>query len=69
MGSHYPELGIGFVAGVWVMTLLATVCVCLRLYSRFILTRSAGSDDFLITVALVRELDCHVLHIRLLTFL
>ena len=49
-----PDRGIYYLAVGWALTGVAIVVVALRLYSRILLTRSAGSDDFAIVISLVR---------------
>lgn len=48
-GHWYLVLG-------WTLTAIALVSVALRLYSRTLLTRSAGSDDFTILFPVVLTL-------------
>lgn len=45
--------GIAYLALAWSLTFIATTLCAIRLYSRTILTRSVGSDDFAIVFALV----------------
>ena len=45
--------GIAYLVLTWGLTFIATIVCTIRLYSRTILTRSVGSDDFTILVALV----------------
>lgn len=51
---QYNSVGIAYVSLQWIFTAIALIAVTLRLYSRTLLTRSVGSDDFLITIAFVR---------------
>ena len=48
-GVYYLALG-------WTLTGIAIVTVALRLYSRMVLTRSAGSDDFTIVFPVILTL-------------
>lgn len=46
--------GIAYLVLGWSLTFIAMLLCTIRMYSRTILTRSVGSDDFAILVALVR---------------
>ncbi|KAL8890164.1 MAG: hypothetical protein Q9215_002639 [Flavoplaca cf. flavocitrina] len=50
---QYNSVGIAYVSLQWIFTAIALLAVTLRLYSRTLLTRSVGSDDFLIAIAFV----------------
>ena len=45
---HHNAKGIAFVYYEWNLTGIAVLAVGLRLYSRAFLTRSIGSDDFVL---------------------
>ena len=51
---HYNGKGIGLIACEWFLTLFQVLAVTIRIYSRTFLTRSVGSDDFLIVLGFVR---------------
>lgn len=53
---HYNTRGIVYVSIDCAFALVETIAVILRVYSRTFLTRSIGSDDFLIVIAFVRFL-------------
>ena len=53
MDTSLQDRGIWYMPLSWVLLTLDIIVVFFRLYSRFFLTRSAGSDDFAITIALV----------------
>ena len=53
MSFHYNAKGIAYVSLQWTFTLIQILVISLRVYSRTLLTRSVGSDDFLIVVAFV----------------
>ena len=50
-GGYGPTI----VGVMWVETAIALVFVCLRLWTRFKITRTAGWDDYLIIVSWVRN--------------
>ena len=52
---HYNVKGIAYISLEWVLVLVQILAVTLRVYSRTFLTRSVGSDDFSIVIALVRS--------------
>lgn len=51
--SYALDSGTYYIIVGWVLTGVAASAVALRLYSRTILTRSAGSDDLAIVLAVV----------------
>ena len=53
---NFNAKGIVYVALEWIFILVQITVITLRLYSRSILTRSIGSDDFFIVIAFV-EVD------------
>ncbi|CAO1601331.1 hypothetical protein XANCAGTX0491_004999 [Xanthoria calcicola] len=50
---QYNTRGIAYVSCQWTLTAVGTIVVALRLYSRTLLTRSVGSDDFFIAIAFI----------------
>lgn len=55
---QYNTRGIAYLSCQWTLTAVGTIVVALRLYSRTLLTRSVGSDDFFIAIAFVRVVHC-----------
>lgn len=51
------DRGPAFVAVAWVLTLVAIVVYAIRIYSRTLLTRSLGSDDFTMAFGVVSYCD------------
>ena len=47
------DRGIPYLVIGWVLTFLVLMAVVVRIYSRSLLTRSLGSDDFTIVIATV----------------
>lgn len=56
MPLHYTPQGIAYICWDWISIFFELVIVSLRLYSRSMLTRSIGSDDFAIVIAAVSHL-------------
>lgn len=54
MGQYYGSLGPMTNAVLWVEVVVFAIFVGLRLYTRISVLNSAGADDYLIAVALVR---------------
>lgn len=46
--------GVYYLAIGWVLTSIAIIVVCTRLYSRAYITRSIGSDDYAVVISMVR---------------
>ena len=53
MSLHYTAKGIAYISFEWATSFVELIVVSLRLYSRGVLTRSIGSDDFAILIAFV----------------
>ena len=53
MEGYDYDRGIYYIILAWVLTVIMLIAVGIRLYSRGVLTRSIGSDDFFIVIATV----------------
>lgn len=67
MEDFYFNRGIYYAAIGWTLTVIALVVVATRLYSRCVLTRSAGSDDFTIAISAVSNRNVVLCHHCMLT--
>ena len=57
MEDFSSNRGPAFLALGWTLSSLAIIATVLRLYSRVLLTRSAGSDDLFVTIAVVSSVS------------
>ena len=53
MGS-YGGRGPAVLSVVWAQTVVASVVVCLRVYTRRVILRSVGWDDLFLVITIVR---------------
>lgn len=57
MAISYTGRGLSALAVSAVFTSLATLLVCVRVYTRAILVKQMGADDYAILISLVRSGD------------